>query len=98
MSDSLTLETVIVRRSDLITSPLSDTELVMLNIERGSYYGMDETAQAIWNQLEEPRSIVAICDLLLTRYAVDRETCELQVLHFVREMLKEDLVRVVDVA
>ena len=96
MSESIGLETLIARRSDLMTSELSDTELVMLNIERGSYYGMVDTAKAIWNQLDEPCSIARVCDNLLTHFAVDRETCEREVLAFVNEMLQDELVHVVE--
>ncbi|MBI1801545.1 MAG: PqqD family protein [Chloroflexi bacterium] len=95
MSEAITLDTVIARRTDLLSAELSDTELVMLNVERGSYYGVVETAQAIWSYLDEPRSSAAVCAHLLTRFAVDRETCEREVLAFVNELLKDDLVRVV---
>jgi hypothetical protein len=96
MSEPITLDTVIARRTDLMTSELSETELVMLNIERGSYYGMAETAKVIWNQLDEPRSIATVCAHLRTQFAVDQETCERETLAFVNEILKDDLVRVVE--
>ena len=95
MTDLTSLTTVIARHPDLMTSELSDTELVMLNIERGSYYGMADTAKDIWNQLDTPRSIAAVCDQLMTQYAVNRETCEREVLAFVQEMLADELVQVV---
>ena len=95
MNEPITLETVIARRNDLMTSDLSETELVMLNIERGSYYGMAETAKVIWSHLEQPRSIAAVCAHLQTQFAVDRETCETETLNFANEMLKDDLIRVV---
>ena len=94
MSELTSLETIIARRADLMTSELSDTELVMLNIERGSYYGMADAAKAIWSQLDEPRSIAAVCARLRTQFAVDAETCERETLAFVNEMLKEELIRV----
>ena len=95
MTDLTSLTTVIARHPDLMTSELSDTELVMLNIERGSYDGMADTAKDIWNQLDTPRSIAAVCDQLMTQYAVNRETCEREVLAFVQEMLADELVQVV---
>ena len=95
MSDLISLETVIARRDDLMTSDLSETELVMLNIERGSYYGMADSAKAIWSQLDEPRSISAVCAHLRAQFAVDQETCERETLAFVNEMLKDELIRVV---
>ena len=96
MRETITLDTAIARRTDLMTSDLSETELVMLNIERGSYYGMADAAKAIWSQLDEPRSIAAVCARLTTQFVVDQETCEREVLAFVDEMLKDDLIRVVE--
>ena len=96
MTDLTSLATIIARRTNLMTSELSDTELVMLNIERGSYYGMAGTSKTIWNLLDEPCSIADVCAQLMTRFDVDRETCERETLAFVNEMLKDDLIRVVD--
>ena len=91
-SEVITLDSVIVRRNDLVSEELSDSELVMLNIERRSYYGMHETARVIWNLLDRPRSVGALCEQLLTRFAVDRETCEREVLDFVNDMLNNELI------
>ena len=95
MHEPITLDTVIARRTDLMASDLSDTELVMLNIERSSYYGMQDTAKAIWACLDEPRSIAGVCAHLMTQFAVDRETCERETLAYVNELLMEELVHVV---
>jgi hypothetical protein len=96
MSAGISLETVIARRPDLMVAELSENELVMLSVQHGSYYGMDETAKVIWDHLSVPRSVTALVDHLLTCFAVDRQTCEREVLAFVNEMLKDELVCVVD--
>lgn len=96
MRDPIDLHTVIARRNDLMTSELSDNELVMLDIDCGAYYGMEETAKAIWDDLVEPRTIAALVAHLRTLFAVDQETCERETLAFVGEMLTDGLVRVVD--
>ena len=96
MSEPVTLGTLVVRRDDLMTSELSATELVMLSIERGAYYGMAETAKEIWGQLDEPRSVASVCAYLRSQYAVDQETCENETLAFVNEMLKDDLIRIIE--
>lgn len=96
MSEPITLNTVVIRRNDLMTSELSATELVMLNIERNSYYGMEEAGKEIWNCLNEPRSVAAVVSHLLTLFAVDQETCERETLDFVNELLKNELVQVTE--
>ncbi len=96
MGEEISLETIIARREDLLLAELDDNELVMLNIKRGAYYGVDETAKAIWDCLSVPCSVAAVVDHLLTCFAVDRQTCERETLAFVNEMLKDELVHMVD--
>ena len=43
-----------VRNSSLISSEVDD-DLVMIDIDKGSYFGLNETARAIWNFLEVPK-------------------------------------------
>ena len=96
MDNLIDLNTLISRREDLMTSELSETEVVMLNVERGYYYGMQETSTLIWKHLSEPRSVSAVCDYLMTQFAVERETCEKEVLAFVKELFKDGLIHVVE--
>jgi hypothetical protein len=96
MAHTLTLDTVVSRRSDLLSSDLSATELVMMNLDRGFYYGMEETAKAIWERLAKPCSVANLCDDLVARYDIDRASCERDVLAFLDELLKEDLIHVHD--
>ena len=96
MAHTLTLNTIVSRRSDLLSSDLSATELVMMNLDRGFYYGMEETAKAIWERLAEPRTVADLCADLLARYDIDRASCERDVLAFVDDLLQEDLIHVHD--
>lgn len=96
MAHTLTLNTIVSRRSDLLSSDLSATEMVMMNLDRGFYYGMEETAKAIWERLAEPRTVADLCADLLAHYDIEQATCEREVLAFVDELLKEELIRVHD--
>ena len=96
MNDKISLATVIARRDNLMVAELSENELVMLSVGRGAYYGMEETAKVIWDYLSEPCSITELVNHLLTRFAVDRQTCEGEVLAFVNELHRDELIRVVD--
>jgi hypothetical protein len=98
MNTQLTLETVIARQNGdgLMSSELSANELVMLSISRNSYYGLDESAKIIWDHLAEPRSIAAVVAHLRSQFAVDAETCEREVTAFIQELLKDELVQIVN--
>jgi hypothetical protein len=91
---TITLESTVSRRRDLLTSALSDRELVLLNIERGAYFGMEGVAKRIWEQLAEPRCVADLCATLLSRFAVDPDTCRREVLTFLTELHAKDLILV----
>jgi hypothetical protein len=91
---TITLESKVSRRQDLLTSALSDREIVLLNIERGAYFGMEGVAKRIWDQLTEPRCVADLCATLLTRFAVDPDTCRREVLTFLTELHAKDLILV----
>ena len=94
MSAVLTLGSIVSRKESIVSSNLSDTETVMLNIEKNSYYGIDESAREIWDLLGEPRSAADVCNRLLTIFAVDQEVCQRQVLSFLEKLLNEGLIDV----
>jgi hypothetical protein len=91
----ITLQSTVVRREDILASALDD-EMVMMNIDQGEYYGLPAISTYIWGQLEEPRQVSAICDHLLTRFDVDRDTCQNEVLNFLQELHKEALIDVAE--
>lgn len=90
----ITLESTVTRCPALLISALSDRELVLLNIERGAYFGMEDVAKRIWDQLDEPRRVSDLCATLLARYAVDPGTCRRELLAFLTELQAKDLILV----
>ena len=75
----ITLQTVLVASPDLMASEV-DGELVMMHVEKGSYYGLDPVAARIWESLKEPKSVDEVCTLMMQRYDVDEATCVAQAL------------------
>ena len=70
-------------------------EVVILNMNNGTYYGLEATGAYIWSLLEKPRTIQEIIDMVLLQYDVDRETCEREVEALVDELLAQKLVEIV---
>lgn len=94
MTGTLTVDSIVSARDDLLSTDLSPDEIVMINVDRGTYYGMEEVAKAIWELLAKPRKVASLCDDLQSRFDVDRETCERDTLAFLRELQKEELLHV----
>ena len=51
MGEELSLDSRIQRSSEPMQAEL-DNELVMMSVERGSYYGLDPVGSKIWELLE----------------------------------------------
>ena len=71
------------------------TKLVLMSTDRGNYVGLDEVGAAIWERLEPPRTIAAICDELHAVFEADRTTLERDVREWVRQMRVQGLVDIV---
>lgn len=87
-------DTILVQVEDILTTPLDD-ELALLNLDTGKYYGMDQVSRRIWELIEQPQAVSALCEQLLTEFEVDEVTCRQEVLHFLQELADANLVEVV---
>jgi hypothetical protein len=79
-------------------STVVDGQAVLMSVDNGMYYSMDDIGTQIWALIERPTSVRAICDRLVSEYQVERATCEADVLDLLEGLLKNDLVRVVSEA
>jgi hypothetical protein len=68
------------------------SDVVALNIERGSSYGMEDVAATIWRLLEEPMTTGQLCDNLVGMYDVDRTRCCSDVEALLADLESEGLV------
>lgn len=67
-------------------------ETLMMQVSSGRYYSVDGPAQTIWANIEGPTSVNGLVDLLLTRFDVDRETCEAETIAFLKDLHSNKLV------
>lgn len=74
-----------------ITSQLGD-ESVILDLTDGIYYGLDSIGTRIWTELESPRSVEELRDLLLRDYDVEPGACEEAVIELVRDLEARGLI------
>jgi hypothetical protein len=81
------------RSNDLIATNLDD-ETVLMNIEAGSYYGLEGSARAIWERLETPISFAELVAAMMKEYRVAVADCTSELQIFLGEMEREGLLRV----
>jgi hypothetical protein len=89
------IETVVCASKQQVFCNVAE-EAVLLSMEDGAYYGLNDVAASIWRQIQEPRSVGQIRDALLTEYCdIDESECESTVSAFLSEMISLRLVDVV---
>ena len=84
-----------VRRIEDVLDTEIDDQTVMMDIEQGSYFGLNETGTRIWALLAEPILIGDLCDRLMEEFEVPREQCEQQVVGFLGHLMERGLLQVV---
>lgn len=87
--------TVLARADDVLTAEI-DGEAVMMSIEEGEYYGLDETGTAIWELLETPHSLGEVLDVLRERYEVEPDVCRRDVERFLSDLLSDGTLQIVE--
>lgn len=71
-------------------------ETVILNHNKGAYYGLDEVGVFIWDELEKgPQTIDSLCDAVMDEYNVDKDTCVTDIDLLLKDLIAEKLVEVV---
>ena len=79
------------RNKETISGALHD-QLVMMDIQQGKYFALNPVATRIWELLETPLGLEALCQALLEEFDVTPEQCHQEVLEHLAEMQKLGLV------
>jgi len=68
----------------------------MFDVEAGKYYGLNEIASVIWQRLESPMTVEALCAELLKTFDVSPERCRAEIATFIAKLEAKGLVRTVE--
>jgi hypothetical protein len=78
--------------SQQISSNLSG-EVIILDHEKGVYYGLDEIGALIWAELEKgTQTLEELCQVIMKEYEVEQETCQNDISLLLNDLIKEKLV------
>ncbi|MEE8492582.1 MAG: PqqD family protein [Nitrospirales bacterium] len=85
-----------VRMSEGVLSQSLDSGMVMLDLDRGVYYGLDSVGTRTWELMREQPFLPLhkILDSLLDEYDVHEDQCTQDLLNLVRLMQEKGLVEV----
>tara|TARA_B100001964_G_C13906373_1_gene453877 strand:+ start:75 stop:362 length:288 start_codon:yes stop_codon:yes gene_type:complete len=87
----ITLENTVSSKKNLVTSSI-DNEIVMMSVERGSYYTLNGMGSKIWHLIKKPTIVKNICAVLSSEYDIEHSLCQKEVLSFLNDMEKNELL------
>ena len=84
----------ILSRDPKQTFSMIDNEVVMLSIEKGEYFALNEVASVIWQFIEEPVSVGDLVNQLINEYKVEYEECLRDTLICLQEFYDKEIIEI----
>ena len=93
----ISLEDTVVAVKNQVAADVGG-ELIMLDLSRGEYFGLNEVGAKIWELIAEPRTVSAVRDQLLIEYPeVTPDRIEADLLSLLSELVEASLAEVVGI-
>jgi Coenzyme PQQ synthesis protein D (PqqD) len=87
------LDSTVVSRSPAVLTAEVQGEVVMMSIEQGQYFGLDDIGSDVWKRIDPPCSFANLIDGLAAAYDADRTTIAADVRDLLGRMAERDVVR-----
>jgi hypothetical protein len=81
-----------LRRRDRVLVQRAAGTLVLLDLDGGQYYALDEVSARVWEMCDGAHEVGAIVEAIASEYDASVDTIYEDVLAFLEEMLDENLL------
>jgi hypothetical protein len=82
-------------REDVVFRKL-EGEAVILNLETGTYFGLDAVGTRIWELVQEQGRVDAVLESLLQEFEVEPARCEQDLLGLLDQLYAKGLIEIID--
>lgn len=90
----LSISSRVVAIRDHVSCEL-EGEAVILNLDDSVYYGLNETALAIWELVQKPAFVWEIRDEIVRQFPVESDSCERDILNLLGQLKDSSLLQIV---
>ena len=90
----VSLECFVTIDNDNVVSRELEGEAVILNLETGTYFGLNEVGTRIWALIQEHRSLSRVFEAMRAEYGVSPDVLKSDLLRLVEELRAKGLVGV----
>ncbi|MBL7198360.1 MAG: PqqD family protein [Candidatus Omnitrophica bacterium] len=77
---------------DNVTYRIIDGEAVILNLDDGNYYSLNEVGTKIWEAINRQKSLGKILSLLEEKYQLPEKRLKSDLMRLVKDLKKEELI------
>jgi hypothetical protein len=91
--ENLTLNAKVVASPDQLSAILNG-EVVILNLQSGIYFGLENVAARIWSLIQEPMTCINVAATLYEEYEMEQSQIEADVMRFVHRLLELELIEI----
>ena len=81
-----------IKRNDEVFANELDHEIVMMHLDTGKYYGLDEIGTRIWKLIEQKIQVKEIVAQLVQEYSVNEHDCTTDVIDLLNDLWANDLI------
>jgi Coenzyme PQQ synthesis protein D (PqqD) len=67
-------------------------ECVILELQAGTYFSVNDVGTAVWNYLQQPRLVSDVIAHIVTKYEVSADQAEAEILSFLQNLVDKGLV------
>jgi hypothetical protein len=89
----LSLDACVSPSPDVVSREVGG-ELILLDLESATYFGLNEVGSRIWALLAQADSLRGVCDAIEREYAAPRERLEHDLLDLVTTLRRKGLVQI----
>ncbi len=75
-----------------VISKVIDDEAVIIKLEQGVYYSLNEVGTVIWQQIMEKNTKTGIIDYIVSNYSIDKEIAAQDIETLLKTMQSEQLI------
>ncbi len=90
--ETLSVAPIVSASPDQVSGVLNG-ETILLSSTTNLYYGLDAVGSRVWELIQQPLHISAICDQVAAEFEVDRSVCEHDVRDLIEKLAEAGLVR-----
>lgn len=83
----------VILNQELLQSEI-DGETIMMSIDNGKYYGLNNVASRIWEIIKDEPVYSEIIEKLLEEYNIDKDQCEEETTVFLESLIEKKIIKI----